>query len=286
MQGVGQPLDDHRELLVERRISHVGDAGEEKQSAPIHSSQHDGGWIVFLQNLLPARRWWKHGDQVHRNARLRAKAVGPDVARTHFTGTPIDRAMVNTHREFGPVKDGKQERYLTLLRHPPVHQRRGDAGGALPLPPRASGDRGEGAERRLRADVRGAGVGGRGGERIPSAKEVRWKTLARDPEHVGKIVENMVTHFLEHPDPSGFKAQLVCIDRTACTYKDALDAEFKKRGIAGRCRLVGRGVLRSPERPSRIGALPLRQGSDGPAHRLLQADAESMGDVEPRQVRR
>src|SRR5262249_34256863 len=35
-----------------------------------------------------------------------------------------------------------------------------------------------------------------------------------------------------HPDPSGFKAQLVCIDRPACAqYKDALDAELKKRGI-------------------------------------------------------
>ena len=36
----------------------------------------------------------------------------------------------------------------------------------------------------------------------------------------------MLDHFLEHPDPSGFKAQLVAVDRTACAlYKDALDAE-------------------------------------------------------------
>jgi len=30
-----------------------------------------------------------------------------------FTGTPIDRTMQNTHRDFGPLKDGVQERYLS-----------------------------------------------------------------------------------------------------------------------------------------------------------------------------
>ncbi len=33
--------------------------------------------------------------------------------RFGFTGTPIDRTMQNTHRDFGPVKDGVQERYLS-----------------------------------------------------------------------------------------------------------------------------------------------------------------------------
>src|SRR3989441_13333271 len=33
--------------------------------------------------------------------------------RFGFTGTPIDRTMLNTHRYFGPLKDGVQERYLS-----------------------------------------------------------------------------------------------------------------------------------------------------------------------------
>jgi type I restriction enzyme, R subunit len=33
--------------------------------------------------------------------------------RFGFSGTPIDRTMQNTHRDFGPQKDGVQERYLT-----------------------------------------------------------------------------------------------------------------------------------------------------------------------------
>ncbi len=37
----------------------------------------------------------------------------PDAFRFGFTGTPIDRTMTNTHRDFGPEKDGVQERYLS-----------------------------------------------------------------------------------------------------------------------------------------------------------------------------
>ena len=33
--------------------------------------------------------------------------------RFGFTGTPIDRTLQNTHRDFGPVTDGVQERYLS-----------------------------------------------------------------------------------------------------------------------------------------------------------------------------
>jgi type I restriction enzyme R subunit len=33
--------------------------------------------------------------------------------RFGFTGTPIDKTMQNTHRDFGPLRDGVQERYLS-----------------------------------------------------------------------------------------------------------------------------------------------------------------------------
>lgn len=37
----------------------------------------------------------------------------PQAFRFGFTGTPIDKTMINTHRDFGPIKDGEQERYLS-----------------------------------------------------------------------------------------------------------------------------------------------------------------------------
>src|SRR5579872_5598310 len=37
----------------------------------------------------------------------------PKAFRYGLTGTPIDRTMVNTHRDFGPMHDGLQERYLS-----------------------------------------------------------------------------------------------------------------------------------------------------------------------------
>ena len=44
---------------------------------------------------------------------MRAKL--PQAFRFGFTGTPIDRTMQNTHRDFGPIKHGEQERYLSLF---------------------------------------------------------------------------------------------------------------------------------------------------------------------------
>ena len=59
-----------------------------------------------------------------------------------------------------------------------------------------------------------------------------WKELARHPRRVGLVLDKMLAHFLEHPDPSGFKAQLVAVDRKACAvYKDALDRRLREKGL-------------------------------------------------------
>src|SRR4051794_4045513 len=43
---------------------------------------------------------------------MRAKL--PKAFRFGFTGTPIDKSMQNTHRDFGPrLADGTQERYIS-----------------------------------------------------------------------------------------------------------------------------------------------------------------------------
>jgi type I restriction enzyme R subunit len=46
------------------------------------------------------------------------------------------------------------------------------------------------------------------------------------------VLERMLKHFMERPDPNGFKAQLVAVDRKACAlYKQALDAKLAARGL-------------------------------------------------------
>src|SRR5207302_2471439 len=63
-------------------------------------------------------------------------------------------------------------------------------------------------------------------------QRARWKVIACLPDRVAEVTARLLNHFLAHPDPNHFKAQLVCIDRTACAiYKDALDAALKVRGL-------------------------------------------------------
>lgn len=59
-------------------------------------------------------------DEAHRSQKgkgagyaMTMRAKLPNAFRSGLTGTPIDRTMVNTHRDFGPVKGEKQERYLS-----------------------------------------------------------------------------------------------------------------------------------------------------------------------------
>src|ERR1019366_5288092 len=63
-------------------------------------------------------------------------------------------------------------------------------------------------------------------------KRARWKEIATLPERVDIVLDKMLEHFLAHPDPNGFKAQLVAVDRTACVlYKEALDEKLRARGL-------------------------------------------------------
>ena len=56
------------------------------------------------------------------------------------------------------------------------------------------------------------------------------RELARHPARIEIVLEKLLTHFLEHPDPNGFKAQLVAVDRKAAAlYKMALDAKLTAR---------------------------------------------------------
>ncbi len=149
-----------------------------------------------------------------------------------MTGTPIDRTMVNTHRDFGPMKDGVQERYLSYY-----GIKRAIKDGAT-LEVHYIRDKVP-----FKVDEAALNVGfekmceemeveDEEAKDFVQRKKSQWRELAQDPKRVDIVLEKVLKHFLEHPDPSGFKAQLVAVDRSACVkYKDALDTMLKSRDL-------------------------------------------------------
>lgn len=153
--------------------------------------------------------------------------------RYGFTGTPIDRTMQNTHRDFGPLKDGEQERYLSYY-----GIRRAIRDGAT-LEVHYVRDKVP-----FQVDEAALNVGfeqmctemeleDEEAKDLIQRQRAQWKELARHPDRVAIVVERLITHFLEHPDPNGFKAQLVAVDRKACAlYKKVLDDKLAARGMS------------------------------------------------------
>jgi type I restriction enzyme R subunit len=156
----------------------------------------------------------------------------PNGFRFGFTGTPIDRTLQNTHRDFGPVKDGVQERYLSYY-----GIRRAIADGAT-LEVHYQRDKVP-----FLVDEEALSVGfeemceemeleDEEAKDFVQRQKSRWKELARHPERVAIVADKIVEHFVVHPDPNGFKAQVVVVDRKACVVmKEALDTNLNARGL-------------------------------------------------------
>lgn len=152
--------------------------------------------------------------------------------RFGFTGTPIDRTMTNTFRDFGPRQDGVQERYLSYygIRRSikdgatlEVHYIRDRVPFTVDEEALSKGFEQMCEEMELEDEE---------AKDFVQRKRARWKEIATLPERVDIVVGKVVDHFLEHPDPSGFKAQLVVVDRKACAlHKAALDAKLAERGL-------------------------------------------------------
>ncbi len=156
----------------------------------------------------------------------------PDAFRFGFTGTPIDRTMKNTHRDFGPETDGVQERYLSYY-----GIKRSIKDGAT-LEVHYIRDRVP-----FQVDEVALSIGyeemceemeleDEEAKDFVQRQRAKWKTLATLPDRLAILLDKLVDHFLLHPDPSGFKAQLVVVDRTACAlHKDTLDTKLAARGL-------------------------------------------------------
>ena len=152
--------------------------------------------------------------------------------RFGFTGTPIDRTLQNTHRDFGPLKDGVQERYLSYygIRRSiqdgatlEVHYVRDAVPIEVVEEPLSIGFEQICAEMELEDEE---------AKDFVQRQRSRWKELVRHPDRVDIVLDKMLAHFLAHPDPSGFKAQLVAVDRKACAvYKNGLDRRLRDRRL-------------------------------------------------------
>lgn len=156
----------------------------------------------------------------------------PKGFRYGFTGTPIDRTMINTHRDFGPKKDGEQERYLSYY-----GIKRAIKDGAT-LEVHYIRDKVPFVvdEKKLNLEFEKMceemELEDEESKDFVQRRKSQWKELARHPDRINIVLDKMLTHFLEHPDPNGFKAQLVAVDRTACAkYKAALDDKLKAKGL-------------------------------------------------------
>ena len=210
--------DDRRETIVTtiqafRRMGDLAPVTRENVISLIdeaHRSQGGGGKESFAVTM-------------------RAKL--PNAFRYGLTGTPIDRTVTNTHRDFGPRKDGEQERYLSYY-----GIKRAIRDGAT-LPVHYLRDRvrlevdDEPLDAKFEEMAAEMEVDDEEAKDHVQRTEASWKKLAKRDDRVEIVAGKIVDHFLTGPDPAGFKAQVVCVDREACVkYKDAIDAALDAAG--------------------------------------------------------
>lgn len=134
-----------------------------------------------------------------------------------FTGTPIDKLTLNTHRNFG--EEG--ERYLDYY----SIQQAIDDGATLPVTYEArlskffiDEEKVDAQFNELTADL------------DPAQKELLTKrygkkeALVKLDKRMEAVAQDIVEHYKLYVLPNGFKAQIVCYDREATAkYKDLLD---------------------------------------------------------------
>lgn len=162
---------------------------------------------------------------------LTMRAKLPNAFRFGLTGTPIDKTMVNTHRDFGPIKDGQQERYLSYY----GIRRAIKDGATLEVHYQLDKVPFQVDEKTLNVSFEqmceDAELDDAEAKDLIQRQRAKWKELARHKDRIPIVLDKMLRHFLEHPDPNGFKAQLVGVDRKACAlYKIALDDKLKALG--------------------------------------------------------
>lgn len=134
-----------------------------------------------------------------------------------FTGTPIDKKTVNTHRNYGP--DG--ERYLDYY----SIQQAIDDGATLPVTYEARLSKFAVDEERV--DEQFDEIAGELSDEQKQdlvKKYGKKAAIVKLPQRMEAIARDIVEHYKLYIEPSGFKAQVVCYDRDATAkYKQLFD---------------------------------------------------------------
>ena len=165
-------------------------------------------------------------DEAHRtqegdNAAIMRKAL-PNAYFFGFTGTPIDRSDLNTHRNFGLKPDGSVERYMDLYKIKDAIDDEATVPVHYQLQNRKWFLTSQAIDKVVDAEY-----GHLDSETLDQLKQEvsRYETFMLDPDRLEYVADHLVNHFASSIEPRGFKAQLVCYNRKSCVLlKNKLDA--------------------------------------------------------------
>ncbi len=143
-----------------------------------------------------------------------------------FTGTPIDKVTLNTHRNFG--EEG--ERYLDYY----SIQQAVEDGATLPVTYEARLSKFFIDEEKIDKQFETLTEGLSNGEKDQVAKKYGKKeAIVKLDRRMRAVAQDIVEHYKLYVEPSGFKAQIVCYDREATAkYKELLDELVPKEWSA------------------------------------------------------
>ncbi|MFI9253702.1 type I restriction endonuclease subunit R [Streptomyces sp. NPDC053069] len=165
-------------------------------------------------------------DEAHRTQEglfgIRMRAALPKAKLFAFTGTPIETQDRSTRRAFSPEINGIYEEYLDVY----SPRQAVEDGATVEVRYEYRGDDwgfdGDELNAAFEAFAELEGLTDSEQERI-KADAARLSVVAKAPERVDAIAEDIAAYLRKRTEPQGFKAQLVAIDREACTlYADAL----------------------------------------------------------------
>jgi type I restriction enzyme, R subunit len=159
-----------------------------------------------------------------------------------YTGTPIDRADRNTHRNFGMRDDGDVERYIDLYN---IRQAIED-GATVPVHYQLRNSKWhmDGADLDKIAEDAYGDILEEDELHALKKKAGKFGTFMMKPERLESIAQDIAGHFRDHVEPNGYKAQVVCFNRKACVIiKEHLD-ELLGDGV---CNIIYTGAQNDEE---------------------------------------
>jgi type I restriction enzyme, R subunit len=160
-------------------------------------------------------------DEAHRDnegiSAIKMRNAFKDAFFFGFTGTPIDKLTLNTHRNFG--EEG--ERYLDYY----SIQQAIDDGATLPVTYEARLSKFSIDEEQVDSQFDDLAADLPDEQKEFLAKRYGKKAaLIKLDKRMSAIIQDIVEHYKLYVLPNGFKAQIVCFDREAtATYKQMLD---------------------------------------------------------------